>query len=315
MKCLLVLIISCICISCYNKSDIVFIKKQLDKEIQLIKNKIVTETNAIQRAYANGVGKNTQDVCEELFLSSEKTNSLYLAIVDSSIDLYNKKEEIITCFSNHLELIITYLSNDAVPENDYLVATFRKELFNGMLKENESSHREFMFEALSNQNGDISVLQFKMIFFQLKNAECQMWQYFNKEIKGHGATMNEYRGFIGFDEKTILSGDTTQGTIFCDAYGKDNVMKYYLGKIDWAMFGKSKNLVYQAGEKTKIPIIGEYQTIQPEFRGKFFHTPKDAGFETIEGVIEINSAQATFYVPFKKTFQVFKKVPEYFLNE
>ena len=92
MKCLLILIISCICISCYNTSDIVFIEKQLDKEIQLIKNQIVTETNAIQIAYANGVGKNTQDVCEELFLSSEKINSLYLAIVDSSIDLYNKKE-------------------------------------------------------------------------------------------------------------------------------------------------------------------------------------------------------------------------------
>ena len=106
MKCLLVLTISCICISCYNKSDIVFIEKQLDKEIQLTKNQIITETNAIQRAYTSGVGKNTQDVCEELFLSSEKTNSLYLAIVDSSIELYNKKEEIITCFSNHLELII-----------------------------------------------------------------------------------------------------------------------------------------------------------------------------------------------------------------
>ena len=108
MKYLLIIIISCICFSCYNTSNSTFIEKQIDKEIQLTNNQIVTEINTIQKAFVNGIGKITKDVYEELFVSSEKINSLYLAIIDSSISLKSKKEEILTSFSEHLELIVTF---------------------------------------------------------------------------------------------------------------------------------------------------------------------------------------------------------------
>ena len=315
MKYLLIIIISCICFSCYNTSNSTFIEKQIDKEIQLTNNLIATEINTIQKAFVNGVGKMTKDVYSKLFVSSEKVNSLYLAIIDSSISLKSKKEEIITYFSEHLELIFTFLQNDARKEKDSLTETLKKHLFEGTLKQDGSSYEEFINDALSNQDRDLNIVHFKLIFLQVKHAEYQMWQNFKQALIGIGATMNKYKGFIGFDEKTILLGDTVQGTIFCDAYGTSNVMTYYLGEINWAMFGENKNLTYQAGDEPKIPIIGEYQTIKPEFRGKFFHAPREIGMETIEGVIEINSALTTFYVPFVKNFQVHKKVPEYFLSE
>jgi hypothetical protein len=256
-----------------------------------------------------------QVVYEELFFSSEKINSLHSAIIDSSISLKSKKEEIITSFSEHLELIVTFLQNDARQENDSLTETLKKHLFEEALKEDASSYEEFINDAISKQDEDLNIVHFKMIFLQVKHTEYQMWQNFKQALIGIGATMNEFRGFIGFDEKTILLGDTVQGTIFCDAYGTDNIMTYYLGEIEWAMFGKNKILTYQAGEESKIPIVGEYKIIQPEFHGKFFHAPKEIGLETIEGVVEINSALTTFYVPFVKKFQVHKKVPEYFLSE
>jgi len=301
--------------ACSNPSDISFINQQLDREIQLTNKHIITEINMLQNAYSNGVGTMTKDLFEELYLNSEKMVFLYCAIVDSAEKVSNKKEDITRCFSHHIDLIVRFMNNDGNDQNNYIASNALANFFNDESSSNLSDCQEFINNALSQDNEDLNSVQFKMMFAQLKNLEYQTWHYFNLAISGEGAMMNEFRGILGFDEQTILAGDTIKGTIFCDAYGKNNIMKYYIGTIDWEMFGKKKNICIKPGEKTKIPIIGEYQTIEPEFRGQFFHCPSKIGFESIEGVIEVKSPQAIFYVPFKKTFQVHKKVPEYFLSE
>ena len=106
------------------------------------------------------------------------------------------------------------MNNDGNDQNNYIASNALANFFNDESSSNLSDCQEFINNALSQNNEDLNSVQFKMMFVQLKNLEYQTWHYFNLAISGEGAMMNEFRGILGFDEQTILAGDTIKGTIF-----------------------------------------------------------------------------------------------------
>ena len=281
--------------SCSNNSlNLVFLEKQIDRDIKQTEEYIRKDISYLQKATSTEEGKGLRSLVDKYSESSMKTSYQTSQLLSSKKNLNTNIDSIRKTYINHLELLISFVKNDGIQENDYLL-----ESFNTILGKDSLTKHNYIDSIVNTKSESLARIQLKLTYSQLKKAEHKIWTYFRRAIKGYGLTMNFHEVIIQV-QNTLLS-DSISGKIFCDSYGKLLITKYHFGKIDSTAFYNERNhLYYPIGKQVKIPLIGEYKTLPRRDDKSFEIAKKYLVKNKLEGVMEIKSTDGTFFYIFKK---------------